>query len=197
VELGSWADWVNAVGTYFAVGGAAFAGVVAHRSYKTQQEATKRQLAQYEKEEQKRLLTERQSQANMVAMWIFRGRYGWHVQGVNTSDLPIYGLVLHLYSENPLFSVAIERGTQGPSGPETSKKLTNAARHVLEKHDVLEMDPDDLRLAIAFTDMAGVRWHRDHRGFLHEVESSFDFHDAGERLIDREVPWDGELRASE
>ena len=190
MELGTLADWLNALGTYLAFTGAAFAGVVAWKSYRTQQAATDRQLAHHADEETQRLQTERQTQARSVAMWIFRGRIGWRVQWVNASHLPIYRVVVHLHSENPRFSVAIERGTQGPSLPGTSRKMSSVVRHLLEQHDGLDMEPDDLKLAIAFTDTSGVRWVRDEQGALREAKPDFNFGDAERRILDRDVPMD-------
>lgn len=195
VDSGSWADWVNAVGTYLAVAGAAFAGVVALRSYRSQKAATDRQLEVYAGDEKRRIEHARQQQASKVAMWIFRGRFGWAVQWVNDGGLPIFRTIVHIQSKDPSFSVALERGTQGPQGPSTSKKMSNALCYILEQHRATDMNPADVTLAIAFTDMAGVRWPRDNDGSLREVDTTFDFGDVAERIVDRDVPreieWDG------
>jgi hypothetical protein len=188
MELGSWADWVNAVGTYLAVAGAVFAGVIALRSYRAQRAATNRQIAQYAEDESRRLERERRDQASKVAIWAFRGRYHWLVHGVNASGLPIFRLIVLIRGKNPAFSVAIERGTQGPGGPSKVRKLSNALEHVLTQRNALDTDMHDLQMEIAFTDTSGIRWHRDHTGLLREVPSNFDFAEAEERLIDRHVP---------
>src|SRR4051794_29582904 len=110
------------------------------------------------------------------------------VQGVNASGLPIFRLTVLIRSNKPAFSVAIERGTQGPGGPDRVRKLSNAVEYVLAQRNALDMDPGDLFMEIAFTDTSGARWRRDHLGILHEVPSEFDFVDADERLVDREIP---------
>jgi hypothetical protein len=188
VELGTWADWVNAIGTYLAVGGAVFAGIVGLRSYRAQQASTERQLAAYAEEQQRRQHSDRQAHASNVAMWIFRPRSGWQVQWVNASNLPIYRVVVHLWAVEPAFSIAIERGTQGPSVPYTSGKMSQALTFVLEQHNAIDVDPNALKLAVAFTDTAGVRWLRDETGLLYEVAATFEFGDAAERIIDRNIP---------
>jgi hypothetical protein len=188
MDSGSWADWVNAAGTYLAVASAVFAAVVALRSYRIQRAATDKQLAQYAEDERLRLDRERRDQASKVAIWAFLGRYHWLVHGVNASGLPTFRLTVLVGSDDPSFSVAIERGTQGPGGPDRVRKLGNALEYVLAEHSALDMDPDNLRLEITFTDTWGVRWHRDHVGLLHEVSNDFDFVDAPERLVDRDVP---------
>lgn len=188
MDLGSVADWVNAAGTVLAFCAASFAGAVAVRSYRTQQQATDRQLAIHAADERRRELDERQWQAAKVAIWVYRGRRNWGVSVANNSGLPVYRLTVLLSSENPRFAVAVERGTQGPNRAATSDKLTNALRVILAQRNALGMDPNDLRVSIAFTDAAGVRWHRDPHGKLAEVSDSFDFDDVDERLIDRLVP---------
>lgn len=188
MDSGSWADWVNAVGTYLAVAGAVFAGVVALRSYRGQQGATERQLALYAADERERTQRARQAQASKMAVWAFRGRYNWLVHGVNTSGLPVFRLTVLFSSENPPFSVAVERGTQGPAEQGKTRKMTNALKYLLAARNAQDMDPGELRTEIAFTDSSGVRWHRDHVGMLHEVDAQFDFADAEERLVDRNVP---------
>lgn len=188
MDSGSWADWVNVGGTYLAVAGAVFAGVVALRSYRAQQAATDRQLALYAADERERVQRARQDQASKMAVWAFRGRYNWLVHGVNNSGLPVFRLTVHFSSDNPPFSVAVERGTQGPAEQGKTRKLTNALKYLLATRNAQDMDPGELRTAIAFTDSSGVRWHRDESGVLHEVDAQFDFVDAEERLIDRDVP---------
>jgi hypothetical protein len=115
VDLGSIPDWVNAAGTVLAFGAALFAGIVAVRSYRSQQRATDRQLAIHAADEYRREQGERRWQASKVVIWIYRGRYSWIMSGANNSGLPVYRLTIHVFSEHPKFSVAIERGTQGPS----------------------------------------------------------------------------------
>ncbi|OZM82239.1 hypothetical protein CFP66_10660 [Pseudonocardia sp. MH-G8] len=59
---------------------------------------------------------------------------------------------------------------------------------MLDQRNALHLDPNNLDVAIAFTDAAGVRWRRDEHGKLDEVPDSFDFDEVDERLIDRLVP---------
>lgn len=193
VDVGSWADWVNAVGTYLAVAGAAFAGAVALRSYRVQQASTIRQVAEYVKEEKRRLQTERQAQAATVAVWVFRGRSRWHVYRANGSDLPIFRVTVYFECATHAISTAVERGTQGPSNAQESTKLTNALYYILNRANSLDADPDEIRVEIAFTDAAGIRWCRRADGMLDEVPKDFDFEQASERLVDRLVP-DGDER---
>ncbi|TWF77197.1 hypothetical protein FHX44_113102 [Pseudonocardia hierapolitana] len=188
MDLGSVADWVNAAGTVCAFGAALFAGIVAVGSYRTQQRAIDRQLTAHAEDERRRARSERQWQASKVAVWVYRGRNSWTVHAANSSGLPVYRLTVRIAGEEPPFSVAIERGTQGPTPADTARKLTNALRVVLDQRNALHMDPNKLHVAIAFTDAAGVRWRRDERGKLDEVPDSFDFDDVDERLIDRLVP---------
>lgn len=188
MDLGSIADWVNAAGTVGAFGAALFAGIVAVRGYRTQQRAIDRQLAVHAEDERRRAQSERQWQASKVAVWVYRGRNSWTVHAANSSGLPVYRLTVRISGEEPPFSVAIERGTQGPIPADTARKLTNALRVVLDRRNALHMDPNKLHVAIAFTDAAGVRWRRDERGKLDEVPDSFDFDEVDERLIDRLVP---------
>lgn len=186
MEPGTVADWVNAAGTYLAFSGATFAGVVAYRAYKIQSRGTQAQLDAFATEERHRRDSNQRSQATKVAMWIYRGYAGWFVQWVNASELPIYGVVVRILGENPTVSVAIERGTQGPSAPGNSRKLTHALRQILDERGASEMNPVDLKLEIAFTDAAGIRWLRDGDGRLRQVESRFNFQDAAERFVDRD-----------
>jgi hypothetical protein len=188
VDLGSVPDWVNAAGTLLAFCAALFAGVVAVRSYKSQQQATDRQLAIHTADEHRREQNERQWQASKVAIWVHRSRRNWVVSAANNSGLPVYRLTVRVSSADPTFSVAIERGTQGPGAAEKSHQLTNALRVILAQRKALDMDPNELHVAIAFTDATGVRWRRDARGRLEEVPDSFDFDDVEERLIDRLIP---------
>jgi hypothetical protein len=188
VDFGSIADWVNAGGTVGAFGAALFAGIVAVRSYRNQQQAIDRQLAAHAEDEHRRAQRERQWQAGKVAVWVYRGRNSWTVHAANSSGLPVYRLTVRISGEEPPFSVAIERGTQEPTPADTARKLTNALRVVLDQRNALHMDPNKLHVAIAFTDAAGIRWRRDERGKLDEVPDSFDFGDVDERLIDRLVP---------
>lgn len=188
VDLGSIADWVNAAGTLLAFGAASFAGIVAVRTYGFQQRATDRQLAIHAADEHRRERNERQWQASKVAFWVYRGRHSWFMSGANNSGLPVYRVTIHVFSDHPQFSVAIERGTQGPGPSDKSRKLTNALQVLLEQRNAIEMDPNELRLAIAFTDAAGIRWHRNELGRLEEVPESFNFSSVDERLVDRLVP---------
>ncbi len=188
MELGSWADWFNAVGTYLAVGGAVFAGIVGLRSYRSQHAAIESQLAIQAADEQRRLERERQEQASKVAMWIYRGRYHWYVNGANTSELPVFRLVLRVYCDNPEFAVAIERGTQGPDDGGRSTKLSNALETVLDERGALDANPALVHVDITFTDAAGTRWLRTEDGRLRVVEDSFEFPDVDQRLVDRLVP---------
>ncbi|WP_143517208.1 hypothetical protein [Pseudonocardia sp. MH-G8] len=188
MDLGSVADWVNAAGTLGAFGAALFAGIVAVRGYRIQQRAVDRQLAAHADDERRRAQGEHQWQASKVAVWVRRGRSSWTVYAANSSDLPVYRLTVRISSEEPPFSVAIERGTQRPTPADTARKLTNALRVVLDQRNALHLDPNNLDVAIAFTDAAGVRWRRDEHGKLDEVPDSFDFDEVDERLIDRLVP---------
>ena len=188
MDFGSVADWVNAVGTLGAFGAALFAGIVAVRSYRTQQRSIDRQLAAQTEDQSRRAQGERQSQASKIAVWVNRGRHRWTVHAANTSGLPVYRLTVRISGEEPPFSVAIERGTQDPIPADTAHKLTNALRVVLDERNALHMEPNKLHVAITFTDAAGIRWRRDERGKLDEVPDSFDFDEVDERLIDRLVP---------
>ena len=60
--------------------------------------------------------------------------------------------------------------------------------HILRRRNVFDMYPDDLQVAFALTDRAGVRWLRNEIGVLSEVPGSFEFADAGERIVGRLVP---------
>lgn len=190
VDSGSWADWVNAIGTYLAVAGAVFAGIVALRSYRNQQAATDRQLTQQSDDEQRRLEREHRELASKTAVWFFKGTYIWAVHIVNSSGLPVFNVTTLFTSTSPPFSVAVERGTQGPTEPIRSVTLTNALRYILEEHDGLNMDPANLKMEAVFTDAAGARWRRDPNGMLHEAPQRFDFASAESRLIERELPRD-------
>ena len=188
MEPGAWADWVNAVGTFLTFGGAVFAGVVAFRSYRTQRAAMDRQLTRYAEEERRRHDEQRSNQASRVTFWIYRGRYRWYVNGANTSGLPVFRLVLRVYCDDPEFSVAVERGTQGPDDSGRSRKLSNALETVLAERGALDVDPAGVHIDIAFTDAAGVRSLRTEDGRLRIVDDSFVFPDVEERLVDRLVP---------
>lgn len=50
-----------------------------------------------------------------------------------------------------------------------------------EVHGAFEMEPNDLGLAIAFTDSDGARWLRNEGGALKEVSAGFYFDEAEER----------------
>jgi hypothetical protein len=188
VEIGSWADWVNTLGTYLAVAGAAFAGVVGLRSYRSQHAATERQLAGQAADERRRVERERQEQARKVAVWIYRGRFNWSVDSANTSGLPVFRLVLRVYCDDPAFSVAIERGTHGPQDGGRSTKLSNALETVLDERGALDANPALVHVDITFTDAAGTRWLRTEDGRLRVVEDAFEFPDVDQRLVDRLVP---------
>lgn len=188
MESGSWADWVNVVGTYLAVAGAVFAGFTAWRGYKLQRDETRREIASLNEEKQRRHDEERSAQASKVAYWITRGHAEWHVSGANTSGLPIFNLVLRMYGDDPMFSVAVTRGTQGPDDVGRSRKLANVLEVILVARDALDVNPSKVHLDIVFTDAAGTRWLRTEDGKLHAVHDDFEFENVDERLVDRLVP---------
>jgi len=181
------ADWVNAVGTLLTFGGAVFAGVIALRSYRAQQEHTAAQLGRLEFEEERRRQHERRAQAITVAVWVFRSRSDWYMNVVNDSALPIYRLSVRVVGGD--VDRVIDRGTQGPTAPRRSDTLTEALRVTLEDEGAAGVDAEDLHVELVFTDAAGVRWHRSTDGALTEVAADFAL--SGAAVGDRADPLRG------
>jgi hypothetical protein len=97
MDLGSVADWVNALGTLLAFGGAAFASLVALRSYRLQLSGTESQVAALEAAEAARKVEAERSQASQVAFWTGVNSEGPAVWYVNRSGLPVYDLRIAVF----------------------------------------------------------------------------------------------------
>jgi len=156
--------------------------------YMLQRAETKREIDGLNEEKQRRHDEEKSAQASRVAYWITRGHAEWHVSGANTSGLPIFNLVLRMYGDDPKFSIAVTRGTQGPDDVGRSRKLANVLETILAARDALDVNPSKVHLDIAFTDAAGTRWLRTEDGKLQAVNDDFEFENVDERLVDRLVP---------
>lgn len=98
MNSGSVADWVNALGTLLAFGGAAFASAVALRSYRLQLQGTEAQVNALEAADVARRTEFERSQAARVAFWTGVNPAGPAVWYVNQSGLPVYDMAITVFT---------------------------------------------------------------------------------------------------
>jgi len=194
----SWGDiptWTLAITTLLAFLAAAFAGLVAYDLFSIDAQRAQRAAEQRLRDADDRRRAEaeraaqhkadRRAQANKVSAWfdfydtIVDGLPGatWGARVRNASDLPILDVQIMVYWVNDpgdgspwttdLRYESPERFRVIPPGQNRHRNLPQDIRDMEE-----ECNDQTYLVAIEFTDNSGVRWTRDPRGALDEVEGS-------------------------
>jgi len=161
------ADWLNAVGTLLAFGAATVAAMAALRSYRAQLAALEADVTRLREENARREAQDRRAQAATVAVWAFQGQSGWCVDLVNDSGLPVHDLAVRFRFGSAVH--VAQRGTQGPTPARRSDQLTDELRRFVAGLPAATVGAGGPALDVAFTDAAGLRWHRQPCGRLTEV----------------------------
>lgn len=180
VRLGDVGTWVQAIATALAVVFAWCAARTATRLYAV--EAQRDRLA--EGERHARDEQQRRAQAAQVAVWMETAADAaglFQVCYNNTSQLPIFDAIVKLKAHG-LNGGVIYPVLPPSNGPSMLPGATDRLNDHLISQPVAHLEAlkawavsrDQVGVEIVFTDTSGQRWHRDVRGHLTAVDSSFE-----------------------
>jgi hypothetical protein len=185
MEVGSVAEWANALATMLAFGGATVAAVVAIRGYRVQRDQASLQAAAFETDLARQQQLDEMQQARRVAIWLARPSDSGEISVwvSNTSELPVYELLLKVII-NSKETAAIARDSLGPCIARKSVSLTYAIKDLLlgsgdAQNGTERLSRKVVNLNYTFTDAAGVRWSRSATGRLTKISSATDFEHDG------------------